>query len=180
MGTKEEFSPADSKWAEALLGDEFQVNVSRVGDQESAQSGVDASGNVTIAWRSGDREIKARMYSVTGAPLASEVAVSSKVKGREELVEVDCSGHWRVYCALGVLFCPMTSSWDAISGASMRPALPRAAKPWRLSNDWRIRIKRVIVIGHGMSDFSSGDISVILLHAGSYGLRHRWSGDFTQ
>jgi hypothetical protein len=84
-------------------GDEFQVNVSSVGDQESAQGGVDALGNVTIAWRSGDSEIKARMYSATGIPLTGELAVSSATQGREELVEVDVAAaggftaHWELY-----------------------------------------------------------------------------------
>jgi hypothetical protein len=87
----------------APAGDEFQVNITSAGDQESAQGGVDSLGDLVIAWRSGDSEIKARMYSVTGAPLTGEIAVNSMTQGRKELVELDVaplggfSAHWEAY-----------------------------------------------------------------------------------
>ncbi len=103
----------------ASAGDEFQVNVTAQGDQESARGGTDSAGNVVIAWRSGDSMINARIYSSTGAPLTGEIPVSSTSQGREELVELDVaplggfSAHWEVYSADDQFLGRYVRSFDA-------------------------------------------------------------------
>jgi hypothetical protein len=100
-------------------GDEFQVNVTSVGDQESARGGVDDSGDFVIAWRSGDGEIKVRMFSGTGSSRSGEIAVNSTSQGREELIdlEVDPSGefsvHWEEYSSDDQLLGRYVRDFDA-------------------------------------------------------------------
>jgi hypothetical protein len=104
-------------------GDEFQINVTTAGDQAGARAGADSTGNVVVAWRSGEGEVIARMYSVTGAPTTGEIAVNSMTRGREELiaVEVDPVGsfraHWESYSPDDVLLGRWVRSFDASGNA---------------------------------------------------------------
>jgi hypothetical protein len=114
-------------------GDEFQVNVTTAGDQAGARAGTDSTGNVVIAWRSGDGAVIARIYSVTGAPTTGEIAVNSVTRGREELIalEVDPVGsfraHWESYSPADELLGRWVRSFDATGtaqGAETAETLP--------------------------------------------------------
>jgi hypothetical protein len=80
---------------------------------------MDDLGNFVISWRSGEGEIKARMYSATGVPITGETAVNSTSQGREELVGLDMtpsggfSVHWEEYASDDQLLGAYVRAFDA-------------------------------------------------------------------
>jgi hypothetical protein len=69
-----------------LLGDEFQVNTTTVGNQTNPSVAMDAAGNFVVSWRGpgpDQEDIFAQRFDRNGHPIGSEFCVNTDPNGRD-------------------------------------------------------------------------------------------------